>query len=123
MLESLVGLIVPATRQNAGMSFNRFPAGGVKEPAGTGVAMVMVVAGSASRASASQSAPIARGEKTDTKTMPSRRVLKIAPSSLLRRTTRGRRYWRRARGRRQIMPGDAEIAPEPALRNKYQGMQ
>jgi len=53
-LESAVGWIDPATRQNAGRFGKRVPSGAVYDPAGTAIAVVMVVAGRERFASPSQ---------------------------------------------------------------------
>src|SRR5579871_1944990 len=52
--ESGAGLMAPATRQNAGRLLNFFAPAGVKSPAGTLSAVVMVVAGSETLLSAAQ---------------------------------------------------------------------
>src|SRR5260221_12443036 len=56
MFESEVGLIAPATLQNAGKLAKTSPSGAVKVPAGTDCAAVIVVFGSASPAMLPQSA-------------------------------------------------------------------
>src|SRR5581483_11753618 len=58
MFESLVGLIIPATRQNAGRLGMGLPSGGVNEPAGTASATVIVAPDSASLARPAQSAAL-----------------------------------------------------------------
>src|ERR1039457_2152775 len=54
MFDSEEGLITPATRQNAGRFARALPEGGLKDPAGTDSARLMVVAGRLSFVSASQ---------------------------------------------------------------------
>src|SRR3979490_1004233 len=54
--ESLVGRIIPATRQNAGSVSTGRPYGGMNFPAGAGCAMVRVVSGSFVLNKVSQSA-------------------------------------------------------------------
>src|SRR5579862_4802795 len=54
MLESGAGLMTPATRQKAGRLGRGLPPGGVKLPAETSSAVLMVVAGRLSLARASQ---------------------------------------------------------------------
>src|SRR6185312_9691799 len=65
--ESLVGLIVAATRQNAGRFFTEaggtIAPGGMNAPAATGCANVMVVSGSLSAARLSQVAAMAELER------------------------------------------------------------
>src|ERR1700758_2141066 len=57
MFESSAGLMTPATRQKAGTSPTLGPPCGVKGPAGTAAALLMVVAGSVSLARSSHVAP------------------------------------------------------------------
>src|SRR5580658_4273865 len=54
MSESSDGLMTPDTRQKAGRSGIAGPCGGLKDPAGTDSAVLIVVVGRASLASASQ---------------------------------------------------------------------
>src|SRR5579863_655503 len=63
MSESADGLMVPATRQNAGRFAMAGLPGGVKVPAGTASAVLMVVLGRFSLASASQLVGAASIEK------------------------------------------------------------
>src|SRR5438552_4185446 len=63
MFESLVGLITPATRQNAGRPGIGAPVGGANVPAGIAVAIVIVVYGNANAARLSQSSALADGDE------------------------------------------------------------
>src|SRR5687767_12396965 len=77
MSESLDGLSVAATRQNAGSSPNGAPSplapGGVNVPAGTACASVIVAAGTTSAVSLSHA--VATSDDCPERTAPSRKTL------------------------------------------------
>jgi hypothetical protein len=81
MFESLVGLITPATRQNAGKPGIGAPVGGANVPAGIEAATVIVVCGNANAARLSQFSALA-GSDEKAKTAS---TLVVAPE--LRRLT------------------------------------
>src|SRR4051812_30971940 len=83
MSESLDGLMLPATRQNAGTLASAGPAGGVNDPAATSAAVAMVIRGEASAVRLSQVAAEA-GSAAKKRAQERTQIILIEPPRFLR---------------------------------------